>query len=320
MAIRSSNRGSPPGPRILILGLPYFGEMLALELRARGWQAEFVPHPGRSLPGWGRIVLKLLRSRLLYLVGTRADRRSPQALLLRAWWRPAVVHWVGTDAQIARDEFRRGDLAASVVRRPVHWCDAPWLVEEVAEMGIAAEYVTLPVVGLSRVAPRLPAEFTVLLYLPLDAYDREVFDMETLLRLPLELPTVRFLLIPSPPESLTQPLPQNLDARGWVTNMDDLYGDVSVVVRLTSHDGTSFMVLEALSRGRYVIWTFPMTGATQAQGFEAVAAELRRLYGLHQVGGLHLNAEGMAFSRAAFAPEAAIRNIDQRLRRLLRRS
>ncbi|MGE5597619.1 MAG: hypothetical protein ACM3S1_16465 [Hyphomicrobiales bacterium] len=306
-------------PRVLIVGLPYFGRMLESVLRARGWDATYAAHPGRNPLGWLALVPKLLRADLLYFIGTRVDRRSPQAMLMRLWRRPALVHWVGTDVLIALDEHRAGRAARTIRRKPVHWCDAPWLAAELAEMGVHADYVPLPAVGLaSGDPPPLPERFRVLLYLPVDDFDREVFDIATLLRLPAALPEAAFTLVPSPPETLPGPLPPNLEARPWVHDMDALYRETTVLVRLTSHDGTSFMVLEALSRGRYAIWPFPMPGAVRARGFDEVKAVLGALLERHRRGSLGLNESGMRAIRKEFDREQLEAQLDSRLRDILR--
>lgn len=308
------------GPRLLILGLPYFGQLLARRLSARGWRAHYAPHPGRDLRGWARLLPRILEADVIYLVSSRLDRGSPQDLLMRVRRRPVVIHWVGTDVVIAAEEHAKGNASRALIERAVHWCDAAWLVPELAAMGIAAEHVQLPVEGLAREAPPLPARFHVLLYLPVDAFDREVFDMDTLLRLPRELPDIAFTLIPSPPETLPGPLPPNLEARAWVEDMDALYRETTVVVRLTSHDGMSFMALEALSRGRYVIWTYPLEGAIRASGLAGVAAAIDRLAARHAAGTLAPNEAGAAFAREHFDPGRAARELDRRLRAVLRRS
>ena len=163
----------------------------------------------------------------------------------------------------------------------------------------------------------MPAEFRVLLYLPVDAFDREVFDMETLLRLPLAFPNVPFVLLPSPPETLPQPLPPNLEARGWVDGLDAVYREISCMVRLTSHDGTSFMVVETLARARQAIWSFPMEGAIQAQGFDEVAHVLGQLIRQHSAGELGLNSVGRDFVLKHFDSETLLSGLDARLRALL---
>ncbi|MEO6397197.1 MAG: hypothetical protein ABIP13_01900, partial [Tepidiformaceae bacterium] len=138
-----------------------------------------------------------------------------------------------------------------------------------------------------------------------------------LLRLPLEFPRTRFVLLPSPAETLPQPLAPNLEARGWVDDMDAVYREISCMVRLTSHDGTSFMVVETLARGRQAIWTFPMEGAIQASGFEGVAGALRKLLSQHRAGELRPNEEGQAYVRRHFDRETLLAALDQRLRALL---
>jgi hypothetical protein len=227
-----------------------------------------------------------------------------------------VIHWVGTDVQIAVDEHRRHNVSLRVAERPVHWCDAPWLVQELRTIGLVSEYVPLPIPIETAPAPALPAEFHVLLYYPVDAFDREVFDGETLLRLPAEFPQVKFTLIPSPAETLPGPLPANLEARAWVDDMDALYRETTVVVRLTSHDGLSFIAAEALSRGRYVIWTHPMPGCIRAEGFEQVAKALRGLLERHEAGTLKPNAWGRRQVLERFGRGRPLKELDERLRGL----
>jgi hypothetical protein len=303
--------------RILILGLPYFGKMLARDLSSLGWRAEFLPHPGRSAGGWARVAKAAARADIVYLIGSRIDRTSPQDRLLRLRRRPVVIHWVGTDVQIAVEEHRRDNVSLRVAERPSHWCDAPWLVEELRTIGVVSEYVPLPIPVETAPAPPLPEAFSVLLYYPVDAFDREVFDIETMLRLPGEFPGVRFTLIPSPAETLPQPLPPNLEARAWVEDMDALYRETTAVVRLTSHDGQSFMVAEALSRGRYVIWTHPMPGCTRAEGFDQVAKALRGLLKKHEEGSLKVNSSGRRVVLDRFGKGRPLGELDERLRGLL---
>lgn len=302
---------------VLILGLPYFGRMLEEILRQCGWTARFVPHPGRNPLGWLRLVPLVARADVVHLISSRIDRGCPQDWLLRFRRGPVVIHWNGTDVLIALDEHRKGNASKRIAGRAIHWCDAPWLVDELAPIGVRGDYVPLPVPVLTGAAPPLPERFRVLLYLPVDAFDREVFDIDTLLRLPRDMPGLDFVLIPSPSDTLPGPLPPNLEARGWVDDMDAFYREITVVVRLTSHDGTSFMVLEALSRGRHVIWTYPMPGVIKASGLEAVTAALRDLADRHAAGTLALNEEGRRHALDHFDRARLIANLDAHLRALL---
>ena len=307
-------------PRVLILGLPYFGGHVRAELARRGWRARYHPHPGHAARLWVTLLPELLRADVLYLISSRIDRRSPQALLALAWRRPIVIHWVGTDVLFALEAFRAGRASRRLLRHATHLADAPWLIDELAELGVRAEYVALPVPALARAEPpTLPAAFRVLVYYPVDALDREDFDGGTIFRLIREFPSVRFLIIPSPPETLPGPLPANLEARGWVSDMDAVYEETTVYLRLTIHDGTSFMAIEALSRGRHVIWTHPMAGAVLARGYDQAARALQDLIARHEAGSLTLNGEGRAAVLREFDPERLGEELDRQLRGALRR-
>lgn len=301
-------------PRILILGLPYFGRMLEALLAKRNWDASFAEHPGRSAGGWARLIPKIVRADVIYLIGSRIERNSPQDLLMRLRRKPVVIHWVGTDVQIALNEAKAGRVSRRIVENAIHWADAPWLVDELATIGVTSEEVALPVPGLPIEPPPLPDRFRVLLYCPVDSFDREVFDIDTLLRLPAEFPGIPFVLIPSPAETFPGPLPPNLECRGWVEDIDTLYKDISLYVRLTSHDGVSFMVLECLARGRQVIWPFAMPGVIQYSGFEAVATVIRDLATGHAAGTLALNETGRAHVMEHYDAERLTRELSVRLR------
>ncbi len=302
---------------ILILGLPYFGRLLVGDLAALGWSARYIDHPGRHVGGWAKVASAATRADIVYLIGSRIDRGSPQDNLLRFRRKPVVIHWVGTDVQIAVDEHRRDNVALRIAERATHWCDAPWLVEELRTAGVRSEYVPLPIPVAESDPPPLPGRFGVLLYYPVDRLARAVFDIDTMLRLPAAFPDVHFTLIPSPAETLPDPLPANLSARPWVDDMDPLYRETTALVRLTTHDGQSFMAAEALSRGRYVIWTHPMPGAIQAEGFEQVSEALRGLVERHRAGNLALNAEGRRSALERFGAGRPLAELDERFRAML---
>ena len=306
--------------RILIVGLPYFGRLLERSLGERGWDARYCPHPGRNPRDWFRLATTLPRAHLVYFIGSRIDKGSLQAMFARVWRRPMVIHWVGTDVVFALEAYRADQASKRLLRRAVHLADAPWLSDELREIGVQATYMALPVTTLHTGEPEpLPETFRVLFYYPVDAIDREVFDLDAMYRLAREFPAIEFHLIPSPPRTLPKPLPENLTASGWTNDMESVYRETTVHIRITAHDGTSFMALEALSRGRYVIWTFPVQGAILARGFERIAAALRDLVDAHKQGELGLNADGRAAVLREFDPMQLAENLDARLREIVDR-
>jgi hypothetical protein len=304
-------------PRVLILGIPHFGNLLTEILANRGWDVAYEPHPGRNAANWMKLLPKIARADLLYLISARIERRSPLDLLLRVRRKPVVVHWVGTDALRAERAYEARNLSARAAEQPTHWADAPWLRDSLRDMGLRVEHVPIPVPGVVAETPPLPETFRVLMYLPEDKQNREVFDEETIMRLPGALPGVEFTIFPAPADTLQGPMPANLTAQAWTDDVDTLYRKATVYARLTTHDGMPLTLVEALSRGRHVIYPRPFPGVTQAAGLDEVGAALRGLKERHDAGALGLNQEGIAFVRDQYDPDVLTGRLEERLRAVL---
>jgi hypothetical protein len=304
--------------RVLILGLSYFGRLLASQLTETGWDAAYAPHPGRRAASWARLLPRVANADVLYLISSRIERWAPQDVMMLMRRKPVVIHWVGTDASRATEAHRRGVLSARIAEDATHWCDAPWLVSELRGAGIHSEYVPLPIPFSTISPPPLPSQFRGLMYLPADPRDREVFDEETVLRLPEAFPDTAFTLLPATAAGLGRELPPNVATPGWLPTIDDAYAESTVLIRQTTHDGMAFTAVEALARGRYVIWSYPIAGGIHASGFEDVRAALSSLIERHESGKLPLNLSGRAHTLANFAPTRLVTQLDQRLRALLR--
>ncbi|GBD24471.1 hypothetical protein HRbin29_02149 [bacterium HR29] len=268
--------------RLAVIGLPFFGERVAALLAEAGIDARFLPSPvvePRRTP-W--VLAELVRSDLVYAIGSRAARGAPVDLLLRLG-KKVVLHWAGSDVLFAQRDAESGRLSRRVAERAVHWAVAPWLVEELGALGIAAEERPLPLpIAWGEPVP-LPETFRVLVYLPERPW--EPYDVEGTLAVMRALPDVPFLVVGGyvPPA----PLP-NVEALGFVPNMAEVYRRTSVLLRLTHHDGRSHSVIEALSFGRYVVWTYGLPGVVRVSGPAEAAAAIARLraeaHGLNERG------------------------------------
>ncbi len=291
--------------RLAVIGLPFFGERVAASLRDAGIDARYLPSPAVEPCRGPWVVGELLRSDLVYAIGSRAARGAPADLLLRLRKR-LVLHWVGSDVLWARRDFEAGRLSRRVAERAVHWADAPWLAEELGALGIAAEERPLPVpIAWGEPVP-LPEAFRVLVYLP--ERPGGAYDVEGTLAVIRALPDVPFLIAGGfvPPV----PLP-NAEALGFVRTMADVYHRTSVLLRLTHHDGLSHSVVEALSFGRYVVWTYPLPGVVRVSGPAEAAAAIARL----RAEARGLNERGVA-AAARYRAEVVVPAAAERLRSL----
>ncbi len=181
------------GTRVAIFGLDLFATQVA-DLNNRlqtGWNAEVLQF-GTEYETIGSMY-NLARSDVLYTVGTPVPNR-PTRSVLRLFQKPRVVHWVGSDIEIARrDPTILKNMQSHLI---THLTEVDWEAEELQKLGICARIAPLPPrVLCSGGIPPLPAEFTLLTYLPRsrpDFYGRRELEllMDDLKGLP-----IKFLIV-----------------------------------------------------------------------------------------------------------------------------
>jgi len=162
-----------------------------------------------------------------------------------------VAHWMGSDVLAVRRGRQRLKLRLSLPFIQLHLADSAGLVEELAGLGVRARFqpVLSDKLGVSD-AP-WPTERAVLVYIPPERGD--FYGVPRAVRLARRMPDVRFRSCgpgPAPADA-----PPNWEHLGVCDDMSPVYAGVRVLLRPTSHDGQGRMVLEALARGRRVVWS-----------------------------------------------------------------
>jgi hypothetical protein len=246
-------------------------------------------------PGLGEVAARLHLLRrvvgsdvIIYFSG-RPNLHRLTALLSRIGV-PVVMYWVGTDVL-----FRWGAPTEDVIERAFHWCGAPWLPEELAERGIESSFIVLIPPAIPAAIPALPKQFSVLAYVP--EHRRDFYRLDFIVQLARRLPDVEFQIVSS---SALDGLPPNVRCLGWVEDMDALISGTTAYVRPIAHDGLSYMVLEALAYGRYVLWTYNFQGVMTVDTVEAAEAWLRDLQRRQSEGRLGPNEVGREAVEAMF--------------------
>jgi hypothetical protein len=205
---------------------------------------------------------------------------------------PVIMYWVGTDVL-----FRWGAPTEDVTERAWHWCISPWLQEELAERGIESSFIILIPPVIPAVIPALPDRFSVLAYVP--EHRRDFYRLDFIVQLAQRLPDVEFRIVPA---SALDGLPPNVRCLGWVEDMGALISQSTAYVRPITHDGFSYMVLEALAYGRHVLWSYGFAGVTTVDTIEAAEAWLRDLHLRQREGTLGPNEVGRKAVEAGFDP------------------
>jgi len=190
------------------------------------------------------------------------------AKLLR---KKTVCYWIGTDVlTVLRNKKAR--LAAKFSNRfiDIHLAGSPGLVDELKGIGIEALWMPVVPLAVTREVPPLPSSLTVLSYLPDSRPD--FYGAATVRQLVEDFQDVNFMIVGSKGAGVTSP--RNMTYLGWQENMDKVYEHATVLLRIVEHDGLSLMVLEALARGRQVIWSQPFPHCYYAKDFTAAKVAL----------------------------------------------
>lgn len=201
--------------------------------------------------------------------------RTSLAMMLTG--RPVVWHWIGSDVLGYRQSL--GSWAgwvnrrAARMRRCVHLADSPELAGELRELGIDSEVVRLLPDAVEAEIEPLPEQFSVLSYW--NDKRLKFYGGEIILRLAEALPDVPFRIVGAKGEGVEASA--NVAFLGYVDDLSEIYRQSTVFLRMPEHDSLSAMVLEALARGRHVIYNKPFPGCVTATNYEEALTALRRL-------------------------------------------
>lgn len=268
----------------------------------------------------GRIFAKVLRADVLMRVGVRPGAKGRRLYLLDCmWWvfqrlfrsKRTVYYWIGTDVLAAVKERQLGMRGrfGDALRRGHHFANAPWLAEELREIGVDSELVLFPV---GKVSPpeqshmEWPSGFTVLAYIP-DGRS-EFYGGAAFAAAARRMPDARFLVVGGNGSWLAD-APPNLEFLGYVNDMGSVLNRAHVVVRQVEHDAIGGTVREGLFYARHVVYSYPLPHTAYARwsdpaGLLSVLSKLQKQF---QQGDLHPNWAGRAYAMEAWDPERLLK-------------
>lgn len=288
--------------RAVVVGFDYYGRFLAKLINqfSRRWTLSYF---GSSRLETVRASIAALSADAIVCFGGPGPNLA-LVEIARSRNIPVIVIWAGTDVISARQEPQLLEVIKGYGFFNVS--DGPWLVDELRELGIQARYVPVTAVDpVENVVP-LPEPFSVLTYLP---QPRRAFYGEKLIySIARQFPDVPFRVVGSGDPNPAAP--RNVDFLGYVHDMPQWIDRSTVLLRLPEHDGKSMLVLEALARGRHVIWNYDFPGVHFAQREAEAVAVLRHLKELNEAGLLRPNVAAVDFARENFTRERLARGFE----------
>ena len=200
----------------------------------------------------------------------------PRYLFARLRGKGTVCHWAGTDVlRVLHKPLYRWWFRA-VISRCIdrHLVVSENLAEELATLGVGTQRIPLiSSLVQGNVCP-LPDEFAILAYLP--AKRGDFYGAPVIYNIATRNSQWKVYIVGRGPTPQGKALP-NVHELGAGADMGKVYPQVSVLVRPTVHDGLPRMILEAMSWGRYVVFSRPFPHCLTGKSVEEVERALREL-------------------------------------------
>ena len=155
-------------------------------------------------------------------------------------------------------------------------------------MGIESTVVRLLPRRLEAEILPLPQRPAVLSYW--QDFRPQFYRADLVMELARRFADVPFYIVGAAGDGVSNP-PPNVEFLGNVADMEPIYAKTTVLVRILEHDSLSAMVLEAIARGRYVMYseTFPHTFEVRTlEQASACLAQLRTQRQPNEAGARHV--------------------------------
>ncbi len=208
---------------------------------------------------------------LYYIYGTSLSLKNINYWLSCS--KVIVFHWIGTDVIELMNQSSlsfKARLSICIKRlflkhrkNFLHLASAPWLCEELKEIGIFSHF--LPITTLSKSVVNVidvtrERNIDFLSYVPQSRFN--FYGGDIIVKIAKNIPNRKFVIIVPDAESQSSielsGIPNNvmLLPRMSFDAVQKLMAKTKVFLRLTKHDGLSLSVLEAMNNACQVLWTY----------------------------------------------------------------
>lgn len=177
------------------------------------------------------------------------------AKIARLFHKKVIIHWIGTDVV----DYKKSKLQKMIRNSAnLHLACSSLIAEELSEYEIKAKVVPIVPLEMDFELSIMPNKHAALFYLPTGRED--FYGIKYLEYLSKKYINVDFYVVGNEKKEFNQ---SNIINLGKISlkQMNELYDKISILVRIPEHDGLSIMLLEALLRGKQVLYCydFPFT-------------------------------------------------------------
>ena len=278
--------------KVIILGLPQFAKKLASNLSLYDTSNKYIAL-NTYYNHWDKLryCFHLLSADAVYSLNGTISYSKALSMALKMK-KKVLMHWVGTDVISAQNDYTRNKVNDKYVSEVKHFCEVNWIKEELKEIGINAEivnFVTFEKEISTNVA--FPKSFSILTYIGKNR--EEFYGINEIIVLAKRLPDIPVNVVGI--KEYHEVLPPNINLLGWVNNMDDLIEFSVVCLRFPFHDGLSSFILEALAKGRHIVYKYDYPNCNKAEDLDSLIDTVKNLKKSFDEKKLDINKEGIVF-------------------------
>ncbi|MDD8037585.1 MAG: hypothetical protein PHC59_15695 [Thomasclavelia ramosa] len=174
-------------------------------------------------------------------------------LIARVFGKKTISHWIGTD--VLEEQRNKNKIGTRINRyvTTLNLACSPLIKRELKDMGIDALEIPIVPTIKGSVGNTIPQRHAVLTYIP---KGREKFyGMHYIHELARTFPDINFHIVANDNDSINL---ENVFFHGMLNKieMEELYNKTTLLFRFPEHDGLSMMLLEALAKGKQVIYPY----------------------------------------------------------------
>lgn len=184
--------------------------------------------------------------------------------------KPFVAYWIGTDVY---DFFHSRRFSTKVFDS--NWAYSYSLKEELEPIVFPVEKITLYPLQIDYSLAEMPKEHAVMMYIPEGRED--FYNLKLAQELANSFPSLRFHIVANGRKEL---FPQpNVIVHGYISpeEMNNLFNQISIVVRAPKHDGQSLSIMEGQLKGKYVVYNMPFPYTIQAHTVDDFKGKIREI-------------------------------------------
>lgn len=196
---------------------------------------------------WFRAMLKV---DYIYNVYT-SEHIWKKALLCKLFGKKIITHWIGTDAYNAiklKKKYRYKFI-------DFHFACFESIQDELKCIDINSVVLPIFPYKMDLSLSKMPDIHACLIYMP--AGKEEFYGFNVLKKIFSEFGKLKFYIVANDNKDFFSDFP-NVEVLGELSieEMNEIYNRISIVIRLPKHDGLSMSVIEALGKGKIVLWNY----------------------------------------------------------------